>query len=152
MSINNLTTDSAGINLITQFEGFSASPYLDQRGIPTIGYGSTYYSDGTPVTMDDNAITQDQAISLLQLYVQKFERVINAHVTVKLNQNQFDALVDFTYNVGPGNFLSSTLLTILNQGNYSGVPAQFMRWNKTNGTPNAGLTRRRQVESDLWNS
>jgi len=152
MSENNLTTSENGINLITSFEGFRSSPYLDQNGIPTIGYGSTYYQDGTKVTMQDPAITKDQAIEILQTYVQKFEAIVNDHVTVSLNQNQFDALVDFTYNVGPGNFLSSTLLRLLNQGQYDQIPAQFMRWNKTNGQPNAGLTRRRQAEADLWNS
>lgn len=152
MSMNNLTTDSAGITLITSFEGFSSTPYTDQNGIPTIGYGSTYYQDGTKVTMDDSSISQDQAVQILQSYVTKFENIINQHVIVELNQNQFDALVDFTYNIGPGNFVSSTLLHLLNQSEYDQVPAQFMRWNKTGGQVNPGLTRRRQAEINLWNS
>ena len=152
MSTNNLSTSSTGINLITSFEGFSAYPYQDQNGIPTIGYGSTYYQDGTRVTMDDPAISKDQAIAILQSYVKKFERVVNQYVSAELNQNQFDALVDFVYNIGPGNFLSSTLLKLLNQEQYDQIPAQFMRWNKTGGQPNPGLTRRRQAEANLWNS
>lgn len=152
MGINNLSTDDAGVNLITTFEGFRSDPYLDQNGIATIGYGSTFYQDGTPVTMDDESISEAQAAAILRHYLAKFETTINRAVSVQLNQNQFDALVDFTYNVGPGNFVSSTLLKLLNQSLFDQIPAQFMRWNKTGGVPNAGLTRRRQAEIDLFNS
>ena len=150
--MSNFKTSQNGINLITEFEGFRANPYLDQNNIPTIGYGSTHYSDGSAVTMDDDSISQSDAVALLQIYVKKFEDVVNNDVTANINQNQFDALVDFTYNVGPGNFASSTLLKVINGDVDGDVATQFMRWNKTGGQPNAGLTRRRQAEIDLYNS
>lgn len=140
-----------GLNLITQFEGFSTVPYLDQNNVSTIGYGSTYYSDGTRVTMDDSPVTQEQALQLLDYSCQTAVNCINRLVQIDLNQNQFDALVDFVYNVGSGNFQSSTLLKDINSNNLADIPNQFMRWNKVAGQPNNGLTRRRQAEINLWN-
>ena len=71
-------------------------------------------------------------------------------VTCDLNQNQFDALVSWVYNLGPANLQASTLLKVLNAGDYAGVPAQIMRWNKAGGKVLEGLTRRRQAEADLF--
>jgi lysozyme len=120
--------------------------------IPTIGYGSTFLPDGTKVTMKTPAITESVATDYLRSAVAKFEKTINQSVKVPLTQNQFDALVCFCYNVGSGNFLSSTLLKVLNLGHYEEVPAQLMRWNKAKGIVLAGLTRRRQAESALFQS
>jgi len=152
MGVNNLDIDDAGLNLITQFEGFRANPYQDQNNIWTIGYGSTYLTDGSRVTQYTPAVTQNQALDLLHYGCRTAINCINTHVNVDLNQNQFDALCDFVYNVGSGNFISSTLLVLLNQGQYDSVPTQLMRWTKTGGQPNSGLIRRRQAEINLWGS
>lgn len=151
MTVNNFKTSQNGINLITEFEGFRSNAYQDQAGIWTIGYGSTHYQDGSAVQQGDT-ISQNDAVALLQVYVVKFESVVNKDVTTALNQNQFDALVDFTYNVGPGNFAGSTLLKVINGDVDGDVATQIMRWNKVNHQPNPGLTRRRQAEIDLYNS
>jgi len=149
---NNFTTSQNGLNLITQFEGFVPHPYQDQNGIWTIGYGSTHYEDGTPVEQGDDDITKDEAMQLLAIFVQKFEAVVNADVTADINQNQFDALIDFVYNVGPGHFANSTVLKVVNGESDVDIATAFMMWDVAGGGPNPGLIRRRQAEIDLYNS
>jgi lysozyme len=80
----------------------------------------------------------------------EYEGYINDMVTTPLSQNQFDALVSWVYNLGGGNLKASTLLKVLNSGDFNGVPAQLMRWNKAGGKVLEGLTRRRQAEADLF--
>ena len=140
-----------GINLIKQFEGLSLKPYLDAVNIPTIGYGSTYYRDGKKVTLNDKPISQDEANLLLEHIANKdFGDKINTLVKVELNQNQFDALVSFCYNLGIGNFKSSTLLKKINQADFKGASEEFIKWNKAGGKILDGLTRRRQKEKELF--
>ena len=140
-----------GINLIKQFEGLSLKPYLDAVNIPTIGYGSTYYRDGKKVTLNDKPISQDEANLLLEYIANKdFGDKINTLVKVELNQNQFDALVSFCYNLGIGNFKSSTLLKKINQADFKGASEEFIKWNKAGGKILDGLTRRRQKEKELF--
>lgn len=142
---------SNGIELIKQFEGLSLKPYLDAVNIPTIGFGSTYYEDGTKVTLKDKPITEQRAIQLLEYIANKdFGNNINKVVKVGLNQNQFDALVSFTYNIGNGNFNSSTLLRWLNQGFYNEASIQLLRWDKSKGIALSGLTKRRKAEKELF--
>jgi lysozyme len=145
--MNNMKTGQAGLQLIESFEGIELVGYNDQNmpPIPTIGYGHT----GPDVYVGET-ITQEQAEEYLQGDLGTAENAVNNFVTVDLNQNQFDALVDFTYNCGSGNFKSSTLLSLLNQGQYDQVPVQMLRWNKVNGQPNDGLTRRRKAEGNLF--
>ena len=95
-------------------------------------------------------ITQEQAEEMLRDEMAEYEGYVNSLVTVELNQNQFDAMVSWVYNLGGGNLASSTLLKVLNAGDYDGVPAQMMRWNKAGGKVLEGLTRRRQAEADLF--
>ena len=98
------------IELIAGFEGLRLNAYEDPVGIPTIGYGTIRYPNGTKVRMGDR-ITEDEAEEFLMHEATKFARDINEIVEgIALNQNQFDALVSFTYNVGPGALSSSTLL------------------------------------------
>ncbi len=142
---------SNGIELIKQFEGLSLKPYLDAVNIPTIGFGNTYYEDGTKVTLKDKPITEERATELLEFIANKtFSENINKVVKVPLNQNQFDALVSFAYNIGNGNFNSSTLLRWLNQGNYKEASIQLLRWNKSKGVVLNGLTKRRKAEKELF--
>ena len=137
-------------NLITSMEGFSAKPYKCPADIPTIGYGSTKYLNGTPVQMTDPAITQQQAELLLSQTLVEYEDAVNSLVKVKLTQNQFDALVDFAYNCGIGNLKKSTLLKLLNSGNYSGAANEFPKWNMGGGKVLQGLVKRRKLEQELF--
>ena len=150
--MSNLTTSEVGINLIKSFETFMPNPYLDGNGLPTIGYGTRYYQDGTLVTLNDPSIDEPTACQLLSYALQTFERAINAFVTVDLNQNQFDALSSFVYNIGPGNFQHSTVLATLNTGDFTNIPTDMMMWDKVNHQTSNGLVRRRQAEIDLFNS
>ena len=140
-----------GIELIKQFEGLSLKPYLDKVNIPTIGFGSTYYEDGTKVKLKDKPITEERATQLLEFIANKtFSENINKVVKVPLNQNQFDALVSFAYNIGNKNFNWSTLLKKLNQSDYEGASLEFGRWNQANGKILNGLVLRRQKEKELF--
>ena len=96
-------------------------------------------------------ITQEEAEQMLVDELHEYESYINKYVTVALSQNQFDALVSWVYNLGPTNFNSSTMLKVLNAGDYSEVGNQMLRWNKAGGKVLEGLTRRRQAEADLFN-
>ena len=140
-----------GLNLIKEFESFKSKPYLCPSGVPTIGYGSTYYPDGKKVTLQDKEITEQKASEILEYIANKdFGNNINKVVKVPLNQNQFDALVSFAYNVGNGNFNSSTLLRKLNSSDYEGAANEFKKWNRSGGKILAGLARRRKAEKELF--
>ena len=140
----------SNLDLIIDFEGFSGKPYLCPAGIPTIGFGSTRYPDGTKVTLSDHEVTKEEALSILRGTLESFEKTVNTLVKPKLTQNQFDALVSFVYNVGSGNFSSSTLLVKLNQGKYLETANEFLKWNRAGGKPLSGLTRRRAAERELF--
>lgn len=134
-----------GIALIKDFEGLHLTPYLCPGKIWTIGYGHTR------TVRSGMVITQAQADQLLDEDLGLFERAVSRLVSVSLSDNQFSALVCFTFNIGIGNFESSTLLKLLNRGWYEQVPAQLMRWNRANGEVFGGLARRRAAEARLWN-
>ena len=133
-----------GIDLIKHFEGCELNAYKCPAGVWTIGYG---HIKGVSEGM---SITQEQAEQMLLDERKEYENYINELVTVNLSQNQFDALVSWVYNLGPANLQSSTLLKVLNSGDYSGVPAQIERWNKAGGKVLEGLIRRREAESALF--
>lgn len=135
-----------GLAIIKGYEGFRAHAYLDTGNVPTIGYGTT-----KGVKMGQ-VVTKDQAEAFLLRDVAGAEQTVNSAVKVKLTQDQFDALVCFVYNVGSGAFRGSTLLSLLNQGQYGQVPPQLLRWNKDNGRVIDGLTRRRKAEGDLFST
>ena len=140
-----------GLDIIKEFESFRAKPYLCPSGIPTIGYGSTYYPDGKKVTLQDKEITEQKAFKILEFIANKdFGSNINKVVKVPLNQNQFDALVSFVYNIGSGNFEKSTLLKKVNQSDFIGASLEFEKWNKANGKVLNGLTKRRLAEKELF--
>jgi len=135
-----------GLAIIKHFEGFREHAYLDTGKVPTIGYGTT---KGVRL---GQVVTQAQAEIFLVRDVAEAEAAVSRLVKVKLNQDQFDALVCFTYNLGQGNFSGSTLLSLLNQGHYDQVSTQLLRWNKDNGRVIEGLTRRRKAEGVLFNT
>lgn len=130
-----------------QFEGLELVPYKDIGGVWTNGYGNTHN-----VIPNGPAITVEQAESDLQNNLQSSLNTINTLVKVPLTQNQTSALVDFVFNLGSGNFKSSTLLKLLNEGNYVGASGQFQYWNHDNGVVVAGLTRRRSAEETMFNT
>jgi lysozyme len=145
---------SNGLQFIKSFEGFDASPYLDGAKIPTIGYGTIMYPDGSSVTISDSDITEDQALQYLQFEVNQKTASVNNMVTASINQNQFDALVSFTYNEGVNALRTSTLLRLLNNGDVAGAADQFPVWDKirVDGVlqESDGLLRRRNAEQQLF--
>ena len=133
-----------GIELIKKFEGCELEAYQDSVGVWTIGYGHT------KDVKEGDSINRDEAEHLLHEELPEYEGYINDLVTVPLNQCQFDALVCWVYNLGPTNLKESTLLKLLNAGDYHTVPAQIKRWNKAGGQTLQGLIRRREAEALLF--
>jgi len=145
-----MKTGERGLALIKEFEGCKLSAYQCPAGIWTIGIGSTHYGDGTPVTKGRTLPTEKVAIALLAATIGQYEKAVNA-MGVELTQNEFDALVCLCYNIGAGNFLKSTLVKMLKAGDSKAeIAKQFLRWDKANGKPLAGLTRRRNAEAELF--
>ena len=139
------------IELIKKFEGLSLKPYLCPARIPTIGYGNTFYEDGTKVTMSDKLITAERATAMLKVVVSQFAVGVAKLITFKgVSQHQFDALVSFAYNVGLGNLKSSTLLKRVNKNEMELASMEFKKWDKAGGKVLAGLTKRREAEAMLF--
>jgi len=140
-----------GYKLICEFEGLSLKPYLDSIKVPTIGYGNTYYLDGKRVSMLDEPINKIQAFEMFKEIADRFAKKVNSLIKVELTQNQFNSLVSFAYNVGTGNFQSSTLLKKVNKdSNDTTIRLEFLKWNKAGGKIIAGLTSRRNKESKIY--
>jgi len=133
-----------GLALIKKFEGCRLKAYRCSANVLTIGYGHT-----GGVKEDDN-ISQPEADELLKEDIAKFEEYVNDNVIVELKQYQFDALVAWTFNLGPGNLRESTMLKKLNDADYASVPFEMRRWNKAGGKTLDGLIRRRQAEGLLF--
>lgn len=140
------------IDLIKQFEGFSSKPYLCPAQVWTIGYGSTRYEDGRYVTAKDPHIDEAKAIAIMKVTLKEYESAVNRYVKVKLNQNQFDALVSFAYNLGNKALLNSTLLKRINENNFLAANNEFRKWVFANGIKLQGLVRRREAERILFGS
>lgn len=140
-----MRTSQNGLDLIKHFEGFRAKAYICPAGVLTIGFGSTGKHVKPGMT-----ITEDEAETLLRKDVGRFEDAVNKLVRVKLDQDEFDALVAFSYNIGAGAFAESTLLKKLNAGDFGGAYKEFARWNKAGGRVLKGLVRRRAAEAALF--
>lgn len=142
---------SEGINLIKRFEGLRLKPYRCSAGVPTIGYGNTFYEDGTKVKMTDPEISEERATQLLKNSLSSFERYVDSYCIDTITQNQFDALVSFCYNLGPANLKSSTLLKKVNiNPNDETIRTEFLKWVKAGGKTLKGLVTRRTAEADLY--
>jgi len=140
-----------GLELIKSFEGLKLKPYLCDAGVPTIGFGNTFYENGKKVTLNDQVITEQRAVELLEYSLLKFEQYVDSYSRDDINQNQFDALVSFCYNLGPVNLKNSTLLKKVNKNpNDITIRNEFMKWNKAGGRALKGLTKRRTAEADLY--
>ena len=147
-------------NLLEQWEGLSQEVYLDTGARPTIGIGhlltqsersSGKITIGDQVLKFSDWLSVDQCRKLLEQDLKVPEQTVNGLVFAELNQNQFDALVSFTYNLGAEAFKNSTLLKMLNAGLYSQVPGQLRRWVHDSGKVVQGLVNRREKEIALWN-
>ncbi len=142
--------DLSGQKFLSDREGTRYKAYRDSKGIPTIGRGITYYEDGSPVKMGDT-ITPEREIQLFNNTILYYVRKVNEYVTSNINQNQFNALVSFVYNIGTTAFKTSTILKLINKNpNNPAIRAQFMRWVYSGGKKIAGLVNRRKKESDLY--
>ena len=144
---NNLSDN--GMSLLEQFEGLRLEAYLDSAGIATIGWGSIKYPNGNKVKLGDK-ITKAQAKEYKLHDLKEFESTVNTSVKSPLTQNQYDALVSLSYNIGSGAFKNSTLLKKLNSGDYKGAAEQFPVWNKVNSKKVQGLVNRREAERNLF--
>ncbi|MGA2755341.1 MAG: lysozyme [Terracidiphilus sp.] len=135
-----------GLDLIKKSEGFRDRVYRDVAGFPTIGYGHLI----KPAESFPDGIAEPQAAAILACDVQGAEQAVTRLVKVALTQGQFDALVDFCFNLGAGRLASSTLLRELNAGHHNAAAQQLLAWDHAGGVVNAGLKARRQAEFELW--
>ena len=133
-----------GLSLIKKFEGCELEAYKCAAGVLTIGYGST------KDVKEGDSITQEEADELLLHEMDEYEGYVKDSVTVDLDQNQFDALVSWVFNLGPSNLKASTMLKVLNSKEFEEVPSQIKRWNKAGGKVLQGLIRRREAEALLF--
>lgn len=141
-----MKTSQAGIAFITKEEGEVLHVYKDQVGVPTIGVGHALKTG----LEYPNGITHEQAMTLLQQDLARFEDTINGHVTVTLTQNMFDALSSFTFNLGSGALSGSTLLKLLNQGLFEQAADEFPKWCHAGGQVNQVILNRRKREQKLF--
>jgi len=139
------------IILMHKYEGLRLDAYLCPAKVPTIGYGNTFYEDGSKVKIGDK-ITKARANELFNNILEnKFATPVRGLIKSKVTNNQFSALVSFAYNVGVANLQRSTLLKMVNVNPKDpAIRAQFMRWNKAGGKELLGLTRRREAEANLY--
>lgn len=139
-----------GIDLMKEFEGLRLEAYQDSVGVWTIGYGNTYYEDGTRVRPGDK-ITRERALSLYTNVKDEFAENVRKEITHQISDNRFSALVSLAYNIGMHAFKHSTILKKVNENPCDPtIPDEFLRWNKAGGRVLRGLTRRRQAEADLY--
>jgi lysozyme len=141
-----------GIDLIKSFEGLELTAYKCPAGIVTIGFGSTYYPDKSPIKMGDKLKDKQAAEELLKSTVITFESTINGlFYNVTLKQNQFDALVSLVFNIGPNAFAASTLLKKAKVNpNDKSIEIEFNKWVNGGGKKLPGLIRRRKAEAKLY--
>jgi lysozyme len=137
---------TAGLELLKRSEGFRSRVYLDLSGLPTIGYGHRLVHPESFI----NGIDEAQATKILAFDVLEAEQAIGRMVKVPLDQGQFDALVDFVYNLGSGRLAASTLLVDLNAKKYAAAGEQLLRWDHADGQENSDLKARREAEFKLW--
>jgi lysozyme len=145
-----------GFMLIQQYEGLKLSPYYataeeKAKGIVTIGYGNTFYENGSKVKITDKPITKTESLRLLQITTDDFAMKVGALIDKAINQNQFDALVSLAYNIGLKAFANSTVLKLVNNNpTDENIKRWFLAWNKQAGKVLPGLNTRRLKEANLY--
>lgn len=148
--MSNMKINQAGKDLIKHFEGCKLKAYKCPAGVFTIGFGSTFYEDGSKVKEGD-VITQERANELFDTIIDDFARMTNALVKSNVSENNFSALVSFTFNVGTGNLKKSTLLKKVNADPKDPtIKAEFMKWTRAKNVVLKGLVRRREAEAKLY--
>ena len=136
--------------LCRRFEGLHLAPYLCPAGVPTIGYGATFYEDGRRVSLKDAPITRERAEQLLQHQIRRqFLPAVIRLCPGADSRERAAALIDFAFNLGEGNLSASTLRRKVNAGAWDEVPPQLMRWVRAGGVVLRGLVRRREAEAQL---
>jgi lysozyme len=142
--------NKAGKDLIKKFEGCKLKAYKCPANVWTIGFGNTFYEDGSKVKEGD-VITQERANELFDIIIIDFVRMSNALVKSDVTENNFSAIVSFAFNVGTGNLKKSTLLKKVNADPKDPtIKAEFMKWTRANGVVLKGLVRRREAEAKLY--
>lgn len=136
--------------LARRFEGLYLRPYLCPAGVPTVGYGATYYEDGTRVTLSDPPITRERAEQLLLWMVRTKYLPAVRNLCPNLSPDQTAALIDFTFNLGAGNLRASTLRRKINAGDYEAAPQEFRKWVRAGGRVLRGLVLRRESEITVF--
>ncbi|MFZ5674272.1 MAG: lysozyme [Pseudomonadota bacterium] len=149
-----MKTGPAGLALIMEFEGLRLDAYPDPatKGEPwTIGYGHTAAA-GEPKPVRGMKITAAEAVKILQRDLGLYERAVMACLDRMPNQNQFDAMVSLCFNIGPGNFRTSSVVRYFNAGDEARAAERFLVWNKANKKVMKGLERRREAERKLFDT
>lgn len=138
------------IEVLKHYEGCRLTAYKCSAGIWTIGYGNTFYEDGSAVQQGDT-ITQERAESLLLLILGKFSAAVSKHMVVPVKQHEFDAMVCLCYNIGPVAFERSTLLKkVKAKAAVNEITAEFRKWTRSKGKELPGLVKRRNAEAHLY--
>ena len=133
-----------GLKFLMDNEGCKLTPYLDSVNVATVGFGSTYYEDGNKVKITDPPITQQRAKELFQITLKHYEQAVYSNTIDSINQNQFDALTSFVYNIGVNGFKTSTVLRLINSnGTEQDIRNAFLLWDKP---PEIIGRRKREVE------
>ncbi len=155
-----MTIHPDALKLIQEFEGYArrlndgtdrVKPYADAVGVPTIGYGSTYYKDGRRVALSDPPMTKAEASDLMSDQItRKYEAAVVRLTTAPISALSMGALTSFAYNLGEGAYRGSNLRKAVNEKRWHDVPAEFAKWRTARGVVLAGLVRRRKAESDLF--
>ena len=140
------------VELCKRFEGFSSAAYTCPAGVPTIGYGSTFYEDGRRVTLQDKPITKTEAELMLirSLSTQYLPAVLKASPTLINNPNALGAILSFSYNLGISRYRASTLRKKIDVANWDAASEEIVKWNKANGKTLAGLVKRRAAEREYF--
>ena len=146
-SPESLEMSDKGVELVKQYEGYHATPYVCPGGKLTIGYGHVILKGEKYSNLN-----KAQATALLKKDLAKYERDVNSLINVKLTQEQYDALVSFTYNLGPGALQKSGLRKKVNGGQHKAVPAEFLKWSRCKKKILPGLVKRRKAEAQLYQS
>ena len=155
---SDLSAINMGAEIIAEFEGFRSDPYIDSAGVATVGYGTTVYPDGSPVTMQDPGVSHEEALSFMALFIEEkiIPNVSKIPIWTSMNDGQKAALISFAYNLGPGFFGRSGFETItkaLNSPSWEeDTPEAMLIYNRAGGQFMRGLMRRREFEAEVWRS
>ena len=145
-----MKTNKAGIDLIKKWEGFRSDPYICSGGVWTIGFGATRLLDGRPIQKDTPPVTEQEGLDLLDRQLVSYEKSVSRLIPIDVNENEFSALVSFTYNLGSRSLKASTLRKLIIAGNNEKAADEFPKWCFAGGRKLRGLQLRRLDERRLF--